>query len=183
VYVSGSELANVLLCDGSDVDWLSGILHVQRSIVSQIVGDVKTPESDRALHISNEILAVFKVWKQTTGFSGPDDWMFASPAQLGTLPWSYDQVWRMYQKAAGKVGIGALANHSLRHAYPPWLDAVGTPVGIQQKLMRHADIRTPMNIDGDAGTEEMRSARKGGQIANAEELELISGDFGHWPSD
>jgi len=29
---------------------------------------------------------------------------------------------------------------------------------MQQKLMRHSDIRTTMNIYGDAGTEDMREA-------------------------
>jgi integrase len=33
-------------------------------------------------------------------------------------------------------------------------------VGVQQKLMRHADIRTTMNIYGDAATEEMRQAHE-----------------------
>jgi integrase len=37
---------------------------------------------------------------------------------------------------------------------------VGTPVGVQQKLMRHADIRTTMNIYGDAPTEGMRNAHE-----------------------
>jgi integrase len=39
-----------------------------------------------------------------------------------------------------------------------WIDAVGTPIGVQQKLMRHSDIRTTMNIYGDATTEDMRAA-------------------------
>jgi integrase len=41
---------------------------------------------------------------------------------------------------------------------PPWIDAIGTPIGVQQKLMRHSDIRTTMNIYGDAATEDMREA-------------------------
>ena len=84
--------------------------------------------------------------------------MFASPVQLGRLPWSYDQVWRVYQRAAGKAGIGGLGTHSLRHTYRSWLDSVGTPVGVQQRLMRHADIRTTMNVYGDAVTEDMAKA-------------------------
>ena len=32
------------------------------------------------------------------------------------------------------------------------------PEGKQQKLMRHSDIRTTMNIYGDAATEDMRQA-------------------------
>jgi integrase len=39
-----------------------------------------------------------------------------------------------------------------------WIDALGTPIGVQQKLMRHSDIRTTMNIYGDAATEDMREA-------------------------
>ena len=119
---------------------------------------MKTPESRRALHIDSEMMDVLKRWKQTTQFSSTDDWMFASPVQLGQLPWSYDQVWRMYQKAGAKAGIGGLGTHSLRHTYRSWLDAVGTPVAVQQKLMRHADIRTTMNIYGDIVTDEMTVA-------------------------
>jgi len=48
--------------------------------------------------------------------------------------------------------------HSLRHTYRSWLDAVGTPIAVQQKLMRHADIRTTMNVYGDVVTNEMREA-------------------------
>jgi integrase len=35
---------------------------------------------------------------------------------------------------------------------------VGTPVAVQQKLMRHADIRTTMNVYGDVVTNEMSTA-------------------------
>ena len=94
------------------------------------------------------MLEVLKLWKQNTQFSNPADWMFASPMQLGRPPWTYDQVWRMYQKIGVKYGIGRLGTHSLRHTYRSWLDAVGTNVAVQQKLMRHADIRTTMNIYG-----------------------------------
>ena len=119
---------------------------------------MKTPESERALYIASEMMEELKMWKQTTQFSGTNDWMFASPTQLGRLPWSYDQVWRIYQKAGAKAGIGRLGTHSLRHTYRSWLDAVGTPLAVQQKLMRHADIRTTMNIYGDIVTDEMAVA-------------------------
>ena len=69
-----------------------------------------------------------------------------------------DQVWRVYQKAAKAAGIGSLGTHSLRHTYRTWLDSVGTPVGVQQRLMRHADVRTTMNTYGDAATDEMSEA-------------------------
>jgi integrase len=46
----------------------------------------------------------------------------------------------------------------MRHTFRTWLDATGTTIGVQQKLMRHADIRTTMNIYGDAATEDMKQA-------------------------
>ena len=42
--------------------------------------------------------------------------------------------------------------------YRSWLDAVGTPIAVQQKLMRHSDIRTTMNFYGDVVTDEMGQA-------------------------
>ncbi|PYV62884.1 MAG: hypothetical protein DMG97_39230 [Acidobacteria bacterium] len=53
---------------------------------------------------------------------------------------------------------GHLRSHAFRHTYRTWLDSVGTSVGVQQKLMRHADIRTTMNIYGDVATPDMREA-------------------------
>jgi integrase len=49
--------------------------------------------------------------------------------------------------------IGHLGTRAFRHTYRSWLDAVGTPVAVQQKMMRHADIRTTFNIYGDVVTE------------------------------
>ena len=141
-----------------DVDWLESKLKVERSIVGQIVDDVKTRESKAEPPIDESVLAVLKNWKQMSQFSDAEEWMFASPAQLGRLPRSYDQVWRMYQKAGAKAGIGGLGTHSLRHTYRSWLDAVGTPIAVQQKLMRHSDIRTTMNVYGDVVTDEMAHA-------------------------
>ena len=154
----GLRISECLALRWSDVDWLNGKLRVERGIVSQQVDEVKTAESRRRMSIDACLLNVLKAWKQTTQFPNSEDWMFASPVQLGRLPWSYDQIWRVYQKAANAAGIGGLGTHSLRHTYRSWLDAVGTPVGVQQKLMRHADIRTTMNVYGDAATDEMTEA-------------------------
>jgi integrase len=58
--------------------------------------------------------------------------------------------------AAGKYdGIGW---HTFRHTYRSWLDDTGAPVGVQQKLMRHAQISTTMNVYGNALMEAKREA-------------------------
>ena len=57
-----------------------------------------------------------------------------------------------------KSCIDGLGAHSLRQSYRSWLDAVGTAIAVQQKLMRHSDIRTTLNIYGDVVTDEMSQA-------------------------
>ena len=81
--------------------------------------------------------------------------MFASPVKIGRLPYSYTGVWRELDRAAKNAGIGHLGTHSFRHTYRSWLDAVGTSLSVQQKMMRHSDIRTTMNTYGDVVTDEM----------------------------
>jgi integrase len=44
------------------------------------------------------------------------------------------------------------------HTYRSWLDAEGTLIAVQQKLMRHASITTTMNTYGDVVTNEMAQA-------------------------
>jgi len=44
------------------------------------------------------------------------------------------------------MGIRSLGWHALRHTYRTLLDETGASVGVQQKLMRHANVSTTMNI-------------------------------------
>jgi integrase len=82
----------------------------------------------------------------------------ASPLKLGRLPYSYTGFRRELDRAGKESGIGHIGAHTFRHSYRMWIDAVGTPIGVQQKLMRHADIRTTMNIYSDAASADMREA-------------------------
>lgn len=154
----GLRVSELLALKWRDVDWLGAKLNVERGIVKQIVDDVKTDSSRKSLTIDKELLEVLKIWKQTSKFPAEEDWMFASPLKLGRLPYSYTGFWRELESAAKKAGVGHLGTHAFRHTYRSWLDAVGTPIAVQQKLMRHSDIRTTMNIYGDVVTDEMGQA-------------------------
>lgn len=154
----GLRVSECLALKWGDVSWINSSLTVERGIVCQHVGETKTAGSRGQLSIDSELLEVFRKWKQSTQFPTDGDWVFASPFQLGRLPWSYPWVWRIFQNAALKAGIGKLGTHTMRHSFRAWLDAVGTGIAVQQKLMRHADIRTTMNVYGDVVTNEMTVA-------------------------
>ena len=154
----GLRISESLALKWEDVDWPGSRLSVRRGIVNQRVAEVKTQGSARTFNLSAELLDRLKTWKQLSEFSGADDWVFASPFKLGRLPRSYTGVRMVLERAATTAKIGHLSTHAFRHTYRSWLDAVGTPVAVQQKMMRHADIRTTFNVYGDVVTDEMATA-------------------------
>ena len=132
-------------------------LRCYRGVVKQIVADVKTEASARVMPIGNQLLGVLQQWKQV---SGPEDWIFASPAKLGRQPLSYTYVWESLADASRVAGIGHVTSHAFRNAFRTWIDALGTPVGVQQRLMRHASVTTTMNHYGTALRSDMRVAHE-----------------------
>ena len=75
---------------------------------------------------------------------------------------------RYFVRAANAAGIGSadastigsLGTHSMEAYLPLLARCGGTPVGIQQKLMRHGDIRTTMNTYGPISTKCKRLTPK-----------------------
>ncbi len=154
----GLRFSEALALRWGDVDWLGSRLSIRRGIVNQIVGDVKTQGSAKTFNLASELLERLKSWKQYSQFSGAEDWIFASPFKLGRLPYSYTGTRQELERASKAAGIGHISSHAFRHTYRSWLDAVKTPIAVQQKMMRHTDIRTTMNIYGDVVTDEMSTA-------------------------
>jgi integrase len=101
----GLRISECLALKWSDVDWLNSRLHVQRSIVRQRVGETKTEYSNRPVSIDAVMLEVLKRWKQSTQFSADADWVFASPAKIGRLPWAADSLNDAYRKAGEASGV------------------------------------------------------------------------------
>jgi len=154
----GLRFSEALALRWADVDWLGSRLSIRRGIVNQIVGDVKTQGSAKTFNLASELLERLKSWKQSSQFSGAEDWIFASPFKLGRLPYSYTGTRQELERASKAAGIGHISSHAFRHTYRSWLDAVKTPIAVQQKMMRHTDIRTTMNVYGDVVTDEMSTA-------------------------
>jgi integrase len=154
----GLRISEALALRWSDLDWLGSRLSIRRGIVEQIVDDVKTEGSAKTFPLASELLDRLKSWKQLTEFSGVEDWIFASPVKLGKLPYSYTGVWRELDRASEAAGVGHMGTHTFRLTHRTWLDAVGTPIATQQKMMRHSDVRTTMNIYGTVFVESMITA-------------------------
>jgi len=134
-----------------DIDWLNGELRLQRAVVKQIEDEVKTVHSSKPLALDGRILGVLKQHKQNSVFTNSEDWVFASPEKHGSLPRSYTSFWEKLGRACQDLGIRHVSPHSLRHSYRAWLDELGTPITVQQRAMRHGDIRVTMSCGETVG--------------------------------
>jgi integrase len=151
-----SELFALKWCD---VLWDDLTLLVRRGIVTGTVSDVKTKYSNAGIPLDPALAEVLLRWHCRTRFKNPEDWVFASPYVGGKLPWYPWGVERRHIILAGiRCGIGRVGWHTFRHTFRTLLDETGAPMKVQQELMRHADIRTTMNVYGKAMDESKRAA-------------------------
>jgi integrase len=156
----GLRVSEALGLQWKDVDWLGKSINLQRGVVAQIVDDVKTEASRRGMPVSDGLLDVLKQWKQASQFASAGDWIFASPWKLGRQPIGYTHIWESLAVASQKAGIPHLSSHAFRNAFRSWLDSLGFPVGLQQKMMRHASVTTTMDHYGSALKGDMRAAHE-----------------------
>ncbi len=74
------------------------------------------------------------------------------------MGYSYTGAWRELDRAGEAAALGHMGTHAFRHTHRTWLDAVGTPIATQQKMMRHSDVRTTMNVYGTVFDDSMINA-------------------------
>lgn len=153
-----SELFALKWCD---VLWEDLTLLVRRAIVNGVVSDVKTKYSNAGIPLDPALAEVLRKWQQKTPFRSPEDWVFASPFKAGRWPWYPWGVQQRHVTPAGfRCGFGRIGWHTFRHTFRTLLDETGAPIKVQQELMRHADIRTTMNVYGKAMDQSKRKAHR-----------------------
>lgn len=156
---TGLRCSELLALRWCDFDWEDRTLYVQRAIVDGVVDEVKTKYSKAGVPLDPAMLELCWSWRQQSAYSKESDWVFASPAQEGRLPY---RPWKVQQTvikpAAERAGLPAVGWHTFRHTFSSWLRANGEDIKVQQELLRHADVRTTMNIYTQANSEQKRQA-------------------------
>jgi integrase len=156
---TGLRCSELFALQWRDVLWDERTLLVRRAIVTGVVSDVKTKYSNAGMPLDPALAEVLLNWRGMTPFNNPEDWVFASPFKAGKLPWYPWGVERRHLIPAGiRCGIGRIGWHTFRHTFRTLLDETGAPMKVQQELMRHADIRTTMNVYGKAMDASKRDA-------------------------
>lgn len=152
----GLRVSEILALQWPDINFAELTMRVTRAVVDGVVDEVKTEYSEDDLPLDPDLATVLLNWKRQCPES-EEDWIFPSPV-TGRC-YHASPIQQDYIRAGGrKLGLGDIGWHTFRHTYRSWLDLVGTPIGVQQKLMRHAQIATTMNVYGNSLMESKREA-------------------------
>jgi integrase len=162
----GLRISEALALQWNDVDFLQCCISVSRGIVQQHVDTCKTKGSAKTFGLAPELMNRLMAWKQVTKFRESDDWIFASPFQLGKLPYSYTGTRQELERAAKEAGIERISTHSLRHSTRSWLSMLGISLDVTKQLMRHSTITMTMDTYGTLlGNEATTATQKITQLA------------------
>ena len=145
---TGLRASEILSLKWEDFDFDNLNMRVSRSVVRGIVDRCKTETSEGELPLDETLAAELLKYRTLSALS-VDGWMFPSP-RTGR-PYELNCQQKVLRPVGEKLGIKGLGFHTFRHTYRAWLDATGAPVGVQQRLMRHAQSSTTMNTYGGDG--------------------------------
>lgn len=143
-----------------DIDTKELKLTIQRAVVCNHVGPAKNEYREGPLPLAPELAEMLKEWKAQAEFNKPTDWVFASPYFGGEHPYSMrhvaeDHLW----PAAKAAGLGEkIGWRTFRRTYSSLLRKLGVDIKVQQELMRHADIRTTLNLYTEPFSDDVRRA-------------------------
>ena len=154
----GLRVSEVLGLKWADIDWEGLRVEIRQAYVYGKSGDVKTPASHRWMPLDRSLAE--KLRQHRLSFDSRADlggWVFANP-ETGKPYWPGRIQKHWLAPAAEKAGIGRIGWHTFRHSHSTMLHALGVDLKVQQELMRHADVRTTMNIYTQAVPAALREA-------------------------
>jgi integrase len=159
---TGLRRSELFALKWSDVDFSDLRLEVLRSIYLRHIGDCKTEVSRKPVPLDEHIAADLWLWKETTRYGQPHDWIFASPRTRGKYPFWPDTVLeKIVRPAALRAGITKrIGWHTFRHTFSTLLIANGENVKVVQELMRHASSRCTLEVYSQARIIAKRQAQQ-----------------------
>ena len=164
--ITGLRRGELIGLKWADIDFENLQIDVNRSVVHQVVGNCKTEASQKPVPLDSSVAEDLWLWKQSSAYNQPEDWVFASPWMKGRQPlWPDSLLKRWIQPAAKRVGITKRVGwHTFRHTYSTLLRANGEDIKVVQELLRHANSRITMDVYTQALSPAKREAQ--GRVAD-----------------
>jgi integrase len=152
----GLRVSELVALQWGDIDFTSLAINVQRGFVRGQINATKTESSEGVLPLDPGLGEAILAHRRRAEYIADTDFVFAGRA--GQPRWPESILADYIKPAAERAGIGKIGWHTFRHTYSTLLHALGTKPAVQKELLRHADIRTTMNVYTHALSGEKREA-------------------------
>lgn len=163
---SGLRRGELFGLQWGDVDFRNLVVHVQRSVVQNVVGKCKTEVSAKPMPLDEYMARDLLEWYRVTPYREADSYVFATDAnragsKRGKQPISPAKVMTYWiQPCAKSIGITKHINwHTFRHTFTNLLHANGEDVKTVQELLRQASAKITMDVYSQAVTQSKRDAQ------------------------
>jgi integrase len=154
----GLRVSEVLGLRWVDIDWDGLRIAIRHAYVYGKQGDVKTRASQKWMPLDRSLADKLRQYRfRFAPQADAENWIFANP-ETGKPYWPGRVQENWLVPAATKAGLGRIGWHTFRHSHSTLLHALGVDLKVQQELLRHADIRTTMNIYTQAVPTALREA-------------------------
>ena len=149
---SGMRVSEVLGLRWDQLDLTSGLMSVQPRVANS--GTFATEGSEGRLPMDPVLLESLLEWRKKTPSSG-----LVFPSHITGRCYYAGPIQQDYfRPAARKLGLVGVCWHTFPHSYRSWMDEDGTPMEVQQKLMRHAPAATIMHNHGNGSSKPKAKA-------------------------
>jgi integrase len=158
---TGLRVTELLTLRWGDINFDSLEISLNRGVVHQVMGHLKTEASRKPLPLDPDLARSVLAWRHTSPFNQGSDWVFASPEMQGEQPyWPENLLRRHIRPAAKRCGINkTIGWHTFRHSYATHLKANGEDVKVVQESLRHANSRITLDTYTQALTPAKREAQ------------------------
>jgi integrase len=160
---TGLRVSELLALKWSDIDFAKGEIRPRRAIVDQVVGNLKTEASGKAVPLDSALANVLLDWRGRCPYNQDADFLFGSPDMDGQQPYWPDSLLRkVIRPAAVRAGITKhIGWHSFRRTLATLLQANGVSVKATQDMLRHASSRLTMDLYAQSIPADRRAAQSG----------------------
>jgi integrase len=158
---TGLRRSEMIALTWADVNAITLEVTVLRSCVRNRFGDGKNNASRRPVPLHPLVLEALLQWKRESLYWADADFVFASLRLKGAKPLGPDNLLKRYiRPALQRAGIvgKVIGWHNFRHSLATNLRAMGVDVKVAQELLRHANVRTTLDIYTRAVSQQKREA-------------------------
>lgn len=142
--ITGLRISELLGLKWSDVDFENLQISLNRAVVHQVIGELKTEASRKPVPMALELADALFNWRLRSAYPSSQDWLFASPEKHGKQPyWPENLLRHRIRPAAQRCGIRKrIGWHTFRHSYATLLKANGEDVKVVQNSTgsRHSTV-------------------------------------------